>query len=231
MNNPDAGSAPLPAIQAVIFDLDGTLSESAPAIARALAATWEDLGRAPPSLAAARAMIGDGPGVLIEKARQAAGLSNNPAATAQETDLFLKKYALEGHGGDPYPGALEVLETLAKRGLKLAVCTNKPQDAAERLLNGLGFAPFLEGVTGGDRAPARKPDPAHAAAALALCDGVPPEAAVLVGDGPQDIASGEAAGLRVIVASYGYGGAAEARPDLPAIASISKLPALLDRLR
>ncbi len=76
-----------------------------------------------------------------------------------------------------------------------------------------------------------RPDPAHANAALALLGDIPVDAAMLVGDGPQDIASGEAAGLQVIVAAYGYGGVAEARPDLPVISDIGALPALLQRIR
>jgi phosphoglycolate phosphatase len=232
MNNPPNGApTDLPLLKGVIFDLDGTLSESAPAIARALAATWRDLGRAEPTLEATRAMIGDGPALLIQRARVAAGLQDDPDAVKSETRQFLDNYALEGPGGDPFPGALEVLATLAGMGLKLSVCTNKPQIAAERLLDGLGFSQYLEGVVGGDAVPAQKPDPAHANAAVALLGDIPVDAAMLVGDGPQDIASGEAAGLQVIVAAYGYGGVAEARPDLPVISDIGVLPALLQRIR
>jgi phosphoglycolate phosphatase len=230
-NSTDTRSADLPPLRAVIFDLDGTLSESAPAIARGLAATWRSLGRPEPSLAAVRAMIGDGPGPLVERARAAADLPDDAAATREETALFLDFYAREGHGGDPFPGALDVLAALAALGLKLAVCTNKPQIAAEKLLRGLGFWDYLEGVVGGDAVTDRKPHPAHVEAALALVGDIPPEAAILVGDGPQDIGSGEAAGLDVIVAAYGYGGVAEARPDLAAIQDIKELPDVLERLR
>jgi len=232
MNNPsDGAAADLPLLKGIIFDLDGTLSESAPAIARALASTWRESGRTEPTLGATRAMIGDGPALLVQRARKASGLPDDPAAVKLETCKFLENYALEGPGGDPFPGALDVLIKLRGMGLKLSVCTNKPQIAAERLLDGLGFSPYLVGVVGGDAVPAQKPDPAHACAALALLGNIPAEAAILVGDGPQDIASGEAAGLQVIVAAYGYGGIAEARPDLAVISDIGALPALLQRLR
>lgn len=218
-------------IRAVIFDLDGTLSDSAPAITRGLAATWTALGRTPPTLDAVRSMIGDGPEMLVVAARAAIGLEDDAKAAAVETQAFMQAYALEGHGGDPYPGALATLQAAADLGLKLAVCTNKPQAAAEKLLDGLGFSPFLSGIVGGDTAPARKPDPAHVQAALALFDGIQPHEAVLVGDGPQDVSSAEDAGVPVIIAAYGYGGAAQMRPDLPQISSISELTVLLrDRL-
>ena len=230
-NLSDRASTNLPMLKGIIFDLDGTLSESAPAIARALAATWRDLGRTEPTLEATRAMIGDGPALLVQRARAASGFQADPVAVQFETRQFLDNYALEGPGGDPFPGALEVLAILADKGLDISVCTNKPQAAAQRLLDGLGFSQYLKGVVGGDAVPAQKPDPAHAEAALALLGDISADAVVLVGDGPQDIASGEAAGLQVIVAAYGYGGVAEARTDLPVISDIVALPALLQRIR
>ena len=232
MNNSAAKAASdLPPLKGVIFDQDGTLSESAPAIARALAAAWRDLGRAEPSLEAVRAMIGDGPAPLVQRARAASGLPDDPKAVQSDTGLFLEKYALEGPGGDPFPGALDVLGGLAGQGLKMAVCTNKPQAAAQRLLDGLGFSAHLEGVVGGDAVSAQKPDQAHAMAALALLGGIRADEVILVGDGPQDIASGEAAGIQVIVAAYGYGGVSQSRPDLPSIGAIDELATALQRLR
>jgi len=213
--------------RAVIFDLDGTLSDSAPAIRRALNAVWRARGRPEASLADVTGYIGDGPALLVVRARAALGLAEDAAAVEAETGAFLDAYAKEGFGGEPYPDALSVLERLAGAGLKLAVCTNKPQAAAERMLAGLGFDRWLAGVVGGDAAPRRKPDPAHVRAALACLGGVDAADAVLVGDGPQDVDAGEAAGLDVIVAAYGYGGAAALRPDLPTIPSIAALPAVL----
>lgn len=214
-------------IRAVIFDLDGTLTDSAPEIAQALNAVWADLGRPAVPLGTVAGYIGDGPGKLIERARAALGLAAETAAIDRETDAFLAAYAAAGPGGEAYPGALEVVRRLAEAGFRLGVCTNKPQAAAERLLDTLGFARWLDGVVGGDTAPRRKPDPAHVLAALDRLDGIAPGEAMLVGDGPQDVDAGEAAGLAVVVAAYGYGGAAALRPDLPAIAAIDALPAML----
>lgn len=215
---------------AIIFDLDGTLADSAPAMTRALNAVWRDLGRPEATADRVRCYIGDGPPRLIARARQALGLDDAPAAIAAETAAFMAAYAADGPGGDPYPNALDVVAALAAEGHRLAVCTNKPQAAAERFLAELGFAPFLAGVVGGDAAPRRKPDPAHVLAALASTGG-DPATAVLVGDGLQDVTAAEAAGLGCIVAAYGYGGAAAARPDLPAIDDIAALPDALAKLR
>jgi len=212
--------------RAVIFDLDGTLADSAPAIARALAAVWRAEGRDAHPESDVRRMIGDGPAVLVEKARAASGLRADRSAAKRETAAFLLAYGQEGDGGEPYPGALETLRALQEAGYALAVCTNKPQAEAERLLAGVGFAPYLAGAVGGDRPARRKPDPAHVEAALALLDAAPADA-ILVGDGMQDVTAAEAAGVRAVVAAYGYGGAAEQRPDLPRIADIAELPALL----
>lgn len=217
--------------RAIVFDLDGTLTDSAPAIRTALNAVWRDRGRPPVSLETVIGYVGDGPGPLIERARAALDLPCDVQASQDDTRAFLAAYAAGGPGGAPYPGALETLQALKRDGWRLAVCTNKPQTAAETLLDALGFAPMLNGVVGGDAVARRKPDPAHALAALDLMPGVTAEEGVLVGDGMQDVTSAEAAGMSAIAAAYGYGGAAAQRPDLPAIQSIDALPGLLRGLQ
>lgn len=216
--------------RAILFDLDGTLTDSAPAIAAALNAVWAALGRPAVPLADVHGYIGDGPGPLIERARAAIDLDPDPPAVARETRAFLEAYAAAGPGGAPYPGVVETLDALKRDGWRLAVCTNKPQAAAETLLDALGLMPFLDGAVGGDTPPRQKPDPAHVLAALDFLPGIAPEEGVLVGDGMQDVQAAEAAGMAAITAAYGYGGAAERRPDLPAIASIRELPAKLAAL-
>ena len=213
-------------LSTIILDLDGTLTDSAPAMTDALNAIWLAAGRAGFDAAAVRSFIGDGPAALIARARAASGLADDAALTRQETAAFMAAYAA-GPGGAAYPGAAETLAALRAAGFRLSVCTNKPQAAAEHLLAALGFAPYLAGVVGGDATPRCKPDPAHVRAALALTPGAEPEEAVLVGDGPQDVAAAEAAGVAAIVAAYGYGGAATLRPDLPVIRSIRELSDLL----
>ena len=217
--------------RALIFDLDGTLTDSAPAIGRALNRLWADMQRAPIPQVAIRGYIGDGPTALIKCARRDSGLEPEPAAEQAETSEFMRIYAEDGPGGEIFPGAIEVCEELVSAGLELAVCTNKPQDAAWRLLSMLGLAPFLVGCVGGDATPSRKPDPAHVLETLKLFNNIAPSQALMVGDGLQDVAAAEAAGVNVIVASYGYGGVSTARTDLPSIKTIRDLPELLELKR
>lgn len=212
--------------RAVLFDLDGTLTDSAPALMAALNQVWAAEGRPLFDQNAVRSFVGDGPAVMIERARAASDLAADADVAARETQAFMTAYTGAGPGGDLYPGALDVVQGLRRAGYRLAVCTNKPQGAAEALLAAHGAMPFLDGIVGGDATPRRKPDPAHIQAALDQL-GVPPADAVLVGDGPQDVAAAEAAGVDVIVAAYGYGDMAAARPDLPAIEDIRALPAQL----
>lgn len=215
--------------RAVIFDLDGTLTDSAPAIARALNAVWRELGRPEAPFEAVRGYIGDGPRRLIERARRALDLPEDARAVADELDAFMRAYKAGGPGGDPYPDAHAVLAELQAMGAPMTVCTNKPQAAAESLLQALDFAPYLLGVVGGDTPPKQKPDRAHVEAALALLPAIPISEVVMVGDGMQDVTAAEAAGVDVVVAAYGYGGAADRRPDLPAIQKLADLPGLLAR--
>jgi len=212
--------------RAVLFDLDGTLTDSAPALMAALNRVWAAEGRQPFDQNAVRGFVGDGPAAMIERARKAHGLPADTDIAGHETEAFMAAYTGAGPGGDLYPGALEVIQDLRRAGYRLAVCTNKPQQAAEHLLAAHGAMPFLDAVVGGDATPRRKPDPAHIQTALDKL-GVAPADAVLVGDGPQDVTAAEAAGVAVIVAAYGYGDMAAARPDLSAIARIRDLPARL----
>lgn len=210
----------------ILFDLDGTLTDSAPAIRAALNEVWSSHGRQTFDADTIRGFVGDGPAALIDRAREAAGLAVDSVAAKAETALFMAAYTGAGPGGALYPGALDIVQHFRRAGFRLAVCTNKPQAAAERLLAAHGVQPFLDGVVGGDAAPRQKPDPAHVQAALELL-GVSASDAVLVGDGHQDVAAAEAANVDVIVAAYGYGGMGALRPDLPAIDDIRELPALI----
>ncbi|MBL8658670.1 MAG: phosphoglycolate phosphatase [Rhodospirillales bacterium] len=192
------------AITSVVFDLDGTLIDSAPDLRTALNRLLAAEGRRPLALAEVVAMIGDGAARLVERAFAATG---EPAgATVSElTRRFLALY--EPHAADetrPVEGVPEALAALRTAGLRLGICTNKPERATWTVLRALGLADHFTAVVGGDSVPgARKPDPAMVFAVLERL-GANPSEAVMVGDSGNDVAAARAAGLPVIVRAGGY---------------------------
>jgi phosphoglycolate phosphatase len=187
--------------QLVIFDLDGTLVDSAPDIARAVEATLREAGVEPPPLDAVKAMVGDGARVLIGRALAAAGAQRDDEALLQR---FIHHYGV-GLCVDSrlYDGIADALADLRRGGVTMGVVTNKPGDLARRLLDTLGVAAFFRTVIGdGDGFP-RKPDPA-AAQHLMASAGASPQTTTIVGDGLPDVQMGVAIGLRVIAVGWGY---------------------------
>lgn len=212
------------AIAAVVFDLDGTLVDSAPDLMESLNAVLRASGRRPVSLAEARAAIGDGVVKLVERGFTTTGA---PAASAEIPDLverFLADYRrVLVRETRPFPGALAALDRLKARGLRLGVCTNKPRRESLDILGALGLAPYFDAVAGGDSFAVRKPDPGHVRGVLDWL-GATASAAAMVGDSANDIDAGRGAGLRTIAVTWGYG-AIPAR-DLGADAVIEDFAAL-----
>ena len=184
-----------------IFDLDGTLVDSAPDIAAALNRLMARQHLAPFDLAEVTAMIGDGARALVEKALtlRAAPIEEAAIAAFLE-DLEANSAALTR----PYPGMVPVLETLTAQGWTLAICTNKPMAPTTALLNSLGLAHHFALVLGGDSLSMRKPDPRHVLAVLERLD-MRPAWAVMIGDHRNDIQAALGAGVRSIFAAWGYG--------------------------
>lgn len=187
--------------RAVIFDLDGTLVDSAQDIADALDALLERHGRVPIGLDAARRLIGHGAASLVSRAFALTGAA--PADPGPLTAEYLAIYEAEvARATRPYPGVVATLERLAAAGLGLAVCTNKATAATRRLLAALDLAAYFPVVIGGDSG-ARKPDPEPVRRALAGLD-VAAGAALMVGDSANDVAAARGAGVPVVVVGYGY---------------------------
>ena len=200
-----AGMKPLALrFEAVVFDLDGTLVDSAPDLCALVNDMLAELGRPGLDLEEVRPMIGDGSRALLERGLRASG------GVPPTVDLdalfaeFLRRYVrLPVRPGQVYAGVVPVLEELAAAGVRLGVCTNKPQAPTDRLLAGLGLERFFGAAIGGDALPVRKPDGGHLRAVLARL-GVDGARAALVGDSRTDLLTARAAGVPCVLVSFGY---------------------------
>ena len=210
-------------IQLIVFDLDGTLVDSRRDLANAANALITELGGAKLAEATVAAMVGEGAAVLVRRALGAAGLdADTPGALPRFLDLYDERLLEHTR---PYDGMVDVLQQLQQR-LPLAVLTNKPQGAAERLLSGLHLDRYFRDVIGGDTPLGRKPGP-MGLLELTRRAGTPVSSTVLVGDSPIDLETARAAGCRVVLARYGFGfGPEEAHSGARVIAAPGELTKL-----
>ncbi|QFU15143.1 phosphoglycolate phosphatase [Microvirga thermotolerans] len=210
-------------VRAILFDLDGTLVDSARDLREAVNLLLAEEGLRPLSLDEVKGMVGDGVARLVERALRATG--GDAARLDAQVPRFMDLYGARATRHTvPYPGVPEVLAHLQGRGLRLGVVTNKPRRATLEILNALGLAGFFGSVVAGDTLPERKPDPAPLRHALAeLC--AAPEEALMVGDNHHDVQDARAAGLRAVAVTYGY----SHRPhgELGADALIDAMPELV----
>ena len=208
-----------------VFDLDGTLVDSAPDLHSALDRLMASRGLPGFQRQEVVAMIGDGAKVLVERALASRGQAFDQPAL----DSFLEDYsanaAIDTTTFDGIPAALDVIEAA---GWRLAVCTNKPVIPARSVLADIGLGGRFAFIGGGDSYPTRKPDPAHLLATLRDAGGDPAQA-VMIGDHHNDMAAASGAGVPAIFAGWGYGPLAMAA-GAPVAARPSDLPALLARL-
>jgi phosphoglycolate phosphatase len=219
-------------VRAVLFDLDGTLLDTAADITQALNRALAEQHGAPLQAERVRELIGRGAPVLIQ--RVIARLSPRPWPV--DPVLLLQRFYFHHdrlHEGQEfqaraYPGVEQGLEQLHARGLRLGVVTNKARYAAAALLVQLGLSAWIDVVVGGDTAEHRKPHPQpllHACAELQ----VSPAAALMVGDSATDVLAARAAGIRIVCVPYGYNEGADPRTLAcdAFIESLAELPALL----
>jgi N-acetyl-D-muramate 6-phosphate phosphatase len=189
------------AIQAVLFDLDGTLADTAPDMARTVNAMLEARRLSPVPLELVRPHVSKGARGMIGAAF---GVTPEHADFAAMREEFLAVYA-ENLCVDTrlFPGMDELLDLLDERGLAWGVVTNKFEHLARRVLDGLGLASRTAVLVGGDTCARAKPFPdplLHAAGRLALS----PAAILYVGDDERDVQAARAAGMPVLAAGYGY---------------------------
>ena len=210
----------------MVFDLDGTLADTAPDLAAAVNRLMVSRGLAEHSVPAVAAMVGDGVRVLIERAFAAHG--RTPDATAQRE--YTADYSAHAVIATRlYPGVAPALDALIAHDWRLAVCTNKPQAASRTLLAALGIGDRFAAIGGGDSFAVHKPDPEHLRLTLLAAGGVP-ERALMVGDGRNDIAAAAGLGMRCIFAAWGYGQPGWATGAAAIADSFGEIPALAERL-
>src|SRR5579862_431320 len=199
----------------VVFDLDGTLVDTAPDLVAALNTVLAGAGFPPVALAAARNMVGAGARALITRGVAAAGGSLEARELDRLFGQFIAHYT--AHIADrsrPYPGVETALAELEGRGCRLAVCTNKLEGLSVRLLETLGLAGRFSAICGADTFAVATPDAAILHGTVARAGGNPAHA-VMVGDSATDIRVARAAGIGVIAVDFGYSDTpvAELHPD------------------
>ena len=186
----------------LIFDLDGTLIDSAGDLHRSVNALLAEHSREPLPLPEVRKMIGDGVSQLVSRAFAARSLQ--PEDLGKEVRRYLEIYAASPVDlTETYDGVRETLADLSARGVEMTVCTNKPERLSVDILERLDLAKHFKAVVGGDTHPFRKPDPRMLTELLARF-AAKRESAFLIGDSEVDAAAAEAANVRFVLMTYGY---------------------------
>lgn len=196
----------MPAIKAVLIDLDGTLLDTVLDLHAAADAMLADLGRPPVAVADIRAYVGRGIPNLVK--RVLAGTldaADDPAPPPEQAlASFKHHYAhFNGRRATPFPGVMDGLDAFKAKGLPLGVITNKAQAFTLPLLERTGLAPYLSVIVSGDSLPKPKPDPMPLVWACGRLN-VSPADTLMIGDSVHDFHAGRAAGCRTFLVPYGY---------------------------
>jgi phosphoglycolate phosphatase len=188
----------------VVFDLDGTLVDTAPDLVDTLNVILGREGLPPVGYEAARNMVGGGARRMIERGLAAEGVQFDPQKVDALFRDFIEHYS--AHIADRsrvFPELEPAMDALAARGCRFAVCTNKLEFLSVRLLDRLGLSPRFRAVCGADTFAVQKPDPEILLQTIARAGGHP-ERAVMVGDSATDISTARAARVPVIAVDFGY---------------------------
>ncbi|MGA9342036.1 MAG: HAD-IA family hydrolase [Rhodanobacteraceae bacterium] len=184
----------------VLFDLDGTLLDSAPDLIVAAARLCDEIGASPPDAEALRRSVSAGGRAMLRRALPQADDARIDALIPRFLDLYAERIAIHSR---LYPGIAEVLDQLRAADVPWGIVTNKPGWLTRALLAELDLATACAALVCGDCLLVRKPDSATVLRACELA-GAEPARAIVVGDDLRDVQAGRAAGMRTIAAAWGY---------------------------
>jgi phosphoglycolate phosphatase len=218
-------------VRTVVFDLDGTLVDTAPDLINALNFVLDREGLPPVPLHSARNMIGAGARRLIERGLELEGRAASVEDITRLTSDFIDHYAAHiADASRPFDGLEGALDELAARGYCFAVCTNKLEWLSKLLLDRLGLSARFAAICGADTFGISKPDPAILRETVARAGGQL-SSAIMVGDAGPDVGVARRAGIPVIGVAFGYTEVpiADLKPDR-LIDHMSELPAAVESL-
>ncbi len=190
--------------EAIVFDLDGTLIDSVPAVTAAINQVLDEDGIAPLSTDQVKSSVGEGANAMLRMLLQMRELEATDAAVEQ----FRRRY-LDVYLADPadntvvYPGVVAVLDQFLTDGVLMGICTNKPGVSTRAVLDALGFSKYFGAIVSADDTEFRKPDGRHVLQTLQQMQ-ADVKTAIMVGDSETDAAAGIGAGLPTVVVRYGY---------------------------
>lgn len=192
------------AFSALLFDLDGTLIDSAPDICESINKAMKPMGRRPISLEETKSLVGFPAPILVRMALEL----NGPPGSQDEVDSLLSSF-LDIYRQNPsehtilFPGARDALERFTKAGINLGICTNKPEITCFPVLDALDLGRYFSAIICGDTIEYRKPDARHVFHTLDVM-GASLDEAIFVGDSETDITAASNAGMPSVCVTFGY---------------------------
>lgn len=185
----------------VVFDLDGTLIESAPAIQAVGDRMLADMELAPLTLAETKSYVGNGAAKFVERALAARNVADPDQLSAAISRFHALYETADPLDNAPMPGAEACLRVLHARGHPVGLCTNKPEAPTRKVIDALGWTPLFAAVVAGDTLAVKKPDPGPLLETIARLGGGP---AVFVGDSDVDAETAARAGVPFLLYTEGY---------------------------
>lgn len=188
----------------IVYDLDGTLVDTAPDLLSSLNAVVAARGFRTVTRSDLDYLVGHGGRAMLARVYEHNAREPDPAEVDAIIAEFLEIYARDMPGASrPFPGAVESIERFRAAGWVAAICTNKTERLAVKLIESLGLSHLFAAICGADTFAMRKPDPGHLAGTIARAGGDPARA-VMIGDSETDIRTAQAAGIPVVAVDFGY---------------------------